>query len=91
MADDFGIPDAGDATSRGERTVMEAAQYIVDLGEQAKKEVQNRDLGSVNISPSQRRQEFVVMKDNPEHMAQFFVDQKATVEEMVQYLKKMNS
>lgn len=70
---------------------MEAAQYIVDLGEQAKKEVQNRDLGSVNISPSQRRQEFVVMKDNPEHMAQFFVDQKATVEEMVQYLKKMNS
>ena len=31
------------------------------------------------------------MKDNPEHMAKFFVDQKASVEEMVQYLKKMNA
>lgn len=91
MADEFGIPDAQDATSRGEKTVTEAAQYIVDLGEQAKREVQNRDLGSVKISPEQRRQEFDVMKGSPEHLAQFFVDQEATVEEMVQYLKKMNS
>ncbi len=90
MPDDFGTPDAQDATSRSERTVTEGAQYIVDLGEVAKREVQNRDLGSVRVSPEQRRQEFEVMKDNPEHLAKFFTDQKASVEEMVQYLKKMN-
>lgn len=90
MADNFGTPDAADATSRGERTVMEAAQYIVDLGEAAKSEVQNRDLGSVKVSPDQRRQEFDIMKDNPGHLAKFFTDQKATVEEMIQYLTKMN-
>lgn len=91
MADnDFGTPDAHDATSRHERTVTEAAQYIVDLGEAAKSEVQNRDLGSVKVSPEQRRQEFDIMKDNSEHLSQFFIDQKATVEEMIQYLKQMN-
>ncbi len=90
MPDDFGTPDAADATSRNEKTVTEAAQYIVDLGEQAKTEVQNRELGSVKITPAQRKQEFEIMKDNPEHLAKFFTDQKASVEEMVQYLKKMN-
>ncbi len=90
MADnDFGTPDAEDATSRGERTVQEAAQYIVDLGEQAKREVQNRPLGSVKISPQQRRQEWELMKDNPEHLSQFFTDQKATVEQMVKFAKDM--
>ena len=87
---EFGEPDAQDATSRAEKTVREAAQYIVDLGKAAKTEVQNRDLGSVKITPAQRKQEFDIMKDNPEHLAQFFTDQKATVEEMVQYLKQMN-
>ena len=51
MPDTFGEPDAHDATSRNEKTVTEAAQYIVDLGEQAKTEVQNRELGSVKITP----------------------------------------
>ena len=68
---------------------MEAAQYIVDLGKQAESEVQNRPLGSVKISPQQRRQEWDVMKDNPDHLAQFFVDQKATVEQMVKFAKDM--
>ncbi len=88
--DDFGTPDANDATARNEKTVMEAAQYIVDLGKEAKEEVQNRDLGSVKVSPQQSRQEFDVMRDTPEHLAQFFTDNKMTVENMVQYLKKMN-
>ncbi|KKK82464.1 hypothetical protein LCGC14_2803130 [marine sediment metagenome] len=88
--DDFGTPDANDATARNEKTVTEAAKYIVDLGEEAKSEVQNRDLGSVKISSQQQRQEFEAMQDNPEHLAQFFSDNKMTVENMVQYLKKMN-
>lgn len=70
---------------------MEAAEYIVDLGETAQKEVQNRDLGSVRVTPQQRSQEWGVMKDSPEHLAKFFVDQKASVEQMVGYLKKMNA
>ena len=88
--DDFGTPDANDATARNEKTVTEAAKYIVDLGEEAKSEVQNRDLGSVKISSQQQRQEFEAMQDNPEHLSQFFSDNKMTVENMVQYLKKMN-
>ena len=87
---DFGTPDANDATARNERTVLEAAQYIVDLGKEAKEDVQNRDLGSVKVSPQQGRQEFDVMKDVPEHLAKFFTDNKMTVENMVQYLTKMN-
>ncbi len=73
-----------------EKTVREAGEYAASLDIAVKENVQNRDLGSVKVSPQQRRQEFDVMKDNPEHLAQFFTDQKATVEEMVQYLKEMN-
>ena len=87
---EFGTPEARDATSMHEKTVREAAEYAADLDVAVKENVQNRDLGSVKVSPQQRQQEFEVMKDNPEHLAQFFVDQKATVEEMVQYLKRMN-
>ncbi len=90
MADEFGTPDAQDATSMHEKTVREAAEYAADLDTAVKENVQNRDLGSVKVSPAQRRQEFDVMKDSPEHLAKFFTDQKATVEEMVQYLVKMN-
>ncbi len=90
MPDEFGTPDANDATARNEKTVTEAAKYIVDLGEEAKSEVQNRDLGSVKISPQQQRQEFDAMKDSTEHMAKFFTDNKMTVEETIQYLTKMN-
>ncbi len=90
MPDDFGTPDTQDATSQHEKTVKEAGEYAASLDIAVKENVQNRELGSVRVSPAQRRQEFEVMKDNPEHLAQFFTDQKATVEEMVQYLKKMN-
>jgi hypothetical protein len=91
MPDEFGTPDARDATSQHEKTVQEAGEYAASLDIAVKEDVQNRDLGSVKVSPQQRRQEFELMKDNPEHLAQFFTDQKATVEEMVQYLKKMNA
>ena len=90
MAGKFGEPDAQDATARNEKTVTEAAQYIIDLGEEAKTSVQNRDLGSVKVSPQALKQEFDVMKDTPEHMATFFTDNKMTVENMIQYLTKMN-
>jgi hypothetical protein len=94
VADDFGTPDADDATSRGEKTVMEAAQYIVDLGEKAKSEVQNRDLGSVKISPQQRKQEWGINfqaaeAGDPSLLAKFYVDQKASVEDMVAHAKEM--
>ncbi len=91
MPDEFGTPGANDATSQHEKTVREAGEYAASLDIAVKEDVQNRDLGSVKVSPQQRRQEFEVMKDNPEHLAQFFTDQKATVEEMIQYLKKMNA
>ncbi|KKK74793.1 hypothetical protein LCGC14_2880210, partial [marine sediment metagenome] len=32
-----------------------------------------------------------LMRDNPEHLAQFFTDQNATVEQMIQYAKNMES
>jgi hypothetical protein len=88
--DDFGTPSANDVTAMHEKTVREAGEYAASLDIAVKENVQNRDLGSVKVSPQQQKQEWDVMKDNPEHLAQFFVDQKATVEEMLQYLKKMN-
>lgn len=90
MADEFGTPDAQDATSMHEKTVREAGEYAASLDIAVKENVQNRPLGSVKVSPAQRRQEFDAMKDNTEHLAKFFTDQEATVEEMVQYLVEMN-
>ncbi len=89
MPDEFGTPKARDATSMHERTVMEAGQYAADLDKAVKEDLLNRPLGSVTVSPEQRRQEFELMKDNPEHLAQFFSDQSATVEQMIQYAKEM--
>ena len=91
MADEFGTPTANDATSMHEKTVREAAEYIAGLDQAVKDDVSNRPLGSVNVSPEQRRQEWELMKDNPEHLSQFFTDQKATVEQMVKYAKEMNA
>ncbi len=89
MADEFGTPTANDATSMHEKTVREAAEYIADLDQAVKDDVSNRPLGSVKVSPEQRRQEWELMRDNPEHLAQFFTDQSATVEQMVKYAKEM--
>ncbi len=89
MPDEFGTPNARDATSMHERTVMEAGQYAADLDQAVKEDLLNRPLGSVKVSPEQRRQEWELMRDNPEHLAQFFTDQSATVEQMVKYAKEM--
>jgi len=89
MPDDFGTPKARDATSMHERTVMEAGQYAADLDRAVKEDLLNRPLGSVKVTPEQQRQEWELMKDNPEHLAQFFTDQKATVEQAIQYATKM--
>ena len=89
MADEFGTPKARDATSMHERTVMEAGQYAADLDKAVKEDLLNRPLGSVTVSPDQRKQEWELMKDNPEHLSQFFTDQTATVEQMIKYAKEM--
>lgn len=89
MADEFGTPTANDATAMHEKTVREAAEYIADLDQAVKDDVSNRPLGSVKVSPEQRKQEWELMRDNPEHLAQFFTDQSATVEQMVKYAKEM--
>ena len=88
MADEFGTPSANDATSMHEKTVREAAEYAASLDEAVKENILPRDLGSVKVSPEQQRQEWELMKDNPEHLAQFFTDQKATVEQMIKYAKE---
>lgn len=90
MPDDFGTPTANDATAQHEKTVKEAAEYAASLDEAVKDDISNRPLGSVKISPSDERAEWELMKDNPQHLAQFFVDNKMTVEQMVQYAKKMS-
>ena len=90
MPDDFGTPNAQDATSQHEKTVQEAAEYAASLDKAVKEDVLNRPLGSVKVTPEQRKQEWELMKDNPEHLAQFYVDQKATVEQMIKHAKEMN-
>ncbi len=85
----FGEPDARDATSMHEKTVQEAGQYAASLDEAVKEDILNRPLGSIKVSPEQREQEWALMVDNPEHLAQFYVDNKATVEQMVKHAKEM--
>ncbi|KKK90366.1 hypothetical protein LCGC14_2723710 [marine sediment metagenome] len=87
---DFGTPKANDATAQQEKTVQEAGEYAASLDQAVKDDVSNRPLGSVKISPQDERSEWELMKDNPQHLAQFFVDQKMTVEQMIQYAKKMS-
>ncbi len=91
MSDDFGTPEARDATSQHEKTIMEAGEYAASLDKDVKENVLNRSLGSVKVSPEQRKQEYALMRDNPEHLAQFFKDQGATVEQMVKYAKEMEA
>ncbi len=86
---DFGTPEARDATAAHEKTVKEAGEYAASLDQAVKDDISNRPLGSVKVSPQQRKQEWELMKDNPEHLAQFFQDQGATVEQMVKYAKEM--
>ena len=91
MPDDFGTPEARDATAMHEKTVKEAGEYAASLDQSVKDDILNRPLGSVKVSPEQRKQEYALMRDNPEHLAQFFTDQSATVEQMVKYAKEMES
>jgi hypothetical protein len=72
-----------------EQTVREAAEYAAGLDDAVKSEVLNRPLGSVKVSFEDRMAEWRMMKDTPEHLAQFFVDNKATVEQMVKHSKEM--
>ena len=88
MVDKFGSPNVGDAVARDEQNVQEAAQYGVDL-DHAMKELSPRSLGSVKVSPEDRAAEYEQMREVPEHLTQFFVDQGATVEQMIQYAKDM--
>lgn len=88
--DVFGSPNIGDAVARDEQTVQEAAQYGVDL-DNVVKEMSPRSLGSVKVSPEDRAAEYEQMRDTPEHLAQFFQDQNATVEQMIQYAKNMEN
>ncbi len=89
MPDEFGTPDARDATSMSEKTVQEAAEYAASLDQAVKEDLLNRPLGSVKVSPEQRKQEWALMVDNPEHLAQYYVDNKATVEQMIKHAKGM--
>ena len=95
MADnDFGTPDAHDATSIDERAVIEAAKADVSLDKAAKDSVRNRPLGSVPISPQDERSEWdlnlqAAEAGDPSLLATFFTDQKMTVEQKTQYAKKM--
>jgi hypothetical protein len=89
MPDEFGTPDAHDATAMHEKTVQEAGEYAASLDKTVKEDISNRPLGSVKVSPEQRKQEWALMKDNPEHLAQFYVDNKATVEQMIKHAKEM--
>jgi hypothetical protein len=89
--DEFGTPKAKDPTARDERTVQEAAEYGASLDQAVKDEVSNRPLGSVKIPFMDKMAEYKLMRENPEHLAQFFIDQKATVEQMIQYAKEMES
>jgi hypothetical protein len=91
VPNEFGTPEAKDATAQHEKTVREAAEYAAGLDKAVKEDVLNRPLGSVKVSPEQRRQEYDLMRENPEHLAQFFTDQSATVEQMVQYAKEMEA
>lgn len=86
---DFGTPDAHDATSQHEKTVREAGEYAASLDQAVKDDVLNRPLGSVKVSPADRQREYDTMRNNPEHLAQFYVDSKATVEQMIQHAKLM--
>ena len=86
---DFGTPEARDATSMHEKTVQEAAEYAASLDKAVKEDLLNRPLGSAKVSPEQRKQEWELMKDNPEHLAQYLVDNKATVEQAIKYAKEM--
>lgn len=87
----FGTPDAHDPTSISERAVIESAEADVSLDKTVKESLVNRPLGSVKVSPQQQHQEFDVMKDNEEHLTQFFVDNRMTPEQTIGYLKKMNN
>ena len=96
MADEFGTPDAHDATSLGERAVMEAAEADVSLDKAVKDSLLNRPLGSVKISPQDRKTEYDLMKQaadlgDTEPFLAFFKDQNATEEQVIQYLKKMEA
>ena len=91
MPDEFGTPGANDATSQHEKTVREAGQYAADLDKAVKEDVLNRPLGSVKVSPEQRKQEYELMRDNPQHLAHFFQDQGATVEQAITYAKEMEA
>lgn len=92
MADDeFGTPQARDATAQHEKTVQEAGQYAAELDDAVKNEVLNRPLGSVEVSFEDRMAEYEMMRDSPQHLAQFFQDQGATVEQAIKYAKEMES
>ena len=95
MAGEFGTPDAHDATSLSERAVIESAQADVSLDKAVKEDLLNRPLGSVKISPQERKTEYELMKQaadlgDTEPFLAFFSDQNATEEQVIKYLKKMN-
>ena len=89
MPDEFGTPEARDATAMHEKTVQEAGEYAASLDKAVKEDLLNRPLGSVKVTPEQRKQEYALMRDNPEHLAQYLQDNKATVEQAIQWATEM--
>jgi hypothetical protein len=67
------------------------AQTYKDAIQSAKTEVVNRQLGSVKVSPKEQLREYEMMRESPAHLSQFFVDQGASLEEMVNYCFEMES
>ncbi len=94
MPDEFGTPEARDATAMHEKTVQEAAEYAASLDQAVKEDLLNRPLGSVKVTPEQRKQEWEINLQaaeagDPSLLAKYYVDNKATVEQMIKHAKGM--
>ena len=75
---------------------MEAAQADADLDKSVKDSLRNRPLGSVKVSPQDRMAEYELNRQSAEtgDVAPFLVyfnDQNATEEQVIKFLKEMES
>ena len=89
--DVFGEPNANDATADWDRAVEEAAQEQKEMFGLAKENVLNRQLGSKKVPREDQLREYEMMRDEPAHLAQFFKDQGATLEEATNYCFDMEN
>ena len=79
MAEKYGEPKEGDATSRWDHLVEKVAVRLNERADFLVEKLLNRPVGSKKVKPEDRLQDYILIRENPEKLAQLYTEDAAKV------------